>query len=618
MRASAYLLTAMFVAAVLVSVSSAGPVGFALIRAPAVIIYNNTGSLTTITLTITNGNGTVNFVNASQIANDTHFSAYTAARYASQYTGKNFSKYDFTYSIEDGGSNVSGPSAGAAMTLLAISAFRNTPLRTSFTITGTISPGGSIGEIGGAIDKISAASGGGLTLMLVPWVPQGNIEQGIYYVGQEEYGIPVVEVSNISQAASYAFGNSSGVPNEVTVNFTSQYNVNGLPAAPLNCSNGCDQAPFSALANYTIATTRSQIANISGFGAGLVGRQLANVTNQATQIGDKGYLYVSADVAFLSYLDAFYISSYNMTRAEASSYMQGVQTGCSGLLAPQLTSDNYEYVIAAELRQGWANYTINSTISGFNTTGATRDDIVSAMYSVGQAQAWCGAVSTLYSYPYSASSAPVTFSQSLGHLAIERINRASQYPGMYLTLAQAAYKAGNYPVAILDADYAYALSSSAQSAGSANVSALNTAAIAVANNSTYGAWATQFSNEALFYVYESSTASNSTVAGFYADEAYASAKLASQLSADTQSIYASLISGSSTSSTVSTAQNQNGNYGAATVSMLNTLTAKVHELTLLVALTLALLAGCIVLVAILAHKVLVLSAKPERKGRRRK
>jgi hypothetical protein len=615
MRASAYLLAAMFIAAVLVSVSSAGPVGFALIRAPAVIIYNNTGSLTTITLTITNGNGTVNFVNASQIANDTRFSAYTAARYGSGYVGKNFSKYNFNYSIEDGGSNVSGPSAGAAMTLLAISAFRGAPLRTNFTITGTISPDGTVGEIGGAIDKISAASGAGLKLVLVPWVPQGNIEQGIYYVGQEEYGIPVVEVSNISQAASYAFGSASGVASEVTVNFTSQYNVNGLPAAPLSCSNSCDQGPFSALANYTIATTRSQIANISGFGSGLVARQLANVTSQASQIGSKGYLYVSADVAFLSYLDAFYISSYNMTRAEASTYMQGVQTGCLGLLAPQLTSDNYEYVIAAELRQGWANYTINSTISGFNATGATRDDIVTAMYSVGQAQAWCGAVSTLYSYPYSGSSAPVTFSQSLGHLAIQRINRASQYPGMYLTLAQQAYKGGNYPVAILDADYAYALSSSAQTAGSANVSALDTAATAVARNSTYGAWATQFSNEALFYVYESSTASNSTVAGFYADEAYASAKLASQLSADTQSIYASLIPGSST---VSATQSQNGNYGPATVSMLDTLTTKVHELTLLVALTLALLAGCIVLVAILAHKVLVLSAKPERKGRRRK
>ena len=128
-----------------------------------------------------------------------------------------------------------------------------------------------------------------------------------------------------------------------------------------------------------------------------------DVTDQASVLHDKGYLYISADLAFLNYLDAFYIGSYNTTRDEAANYMQEVQTGCSDLTAPQLTLDNYEYVIGAELRQGWANYTINSTISGFNATGATRDDIVSSMYSVGQAKAWCGASSFLYGYRYGGS-----------------------------------------------------------------------------------------------------------------------------------------------------------------------------------------------------------------------
>ena len=260
---SSYLLSAFVIAAVLASVSGAVAVGSATIMAPAVIISNNTGSLTRITLTITSGNGTVSFTNSESVANDTYDSAYTAARYGSFYSGRNFSRYNFAYSIYDQGNNVSGPSAGAAMTLLAISAFGNRPLRSDFTITGTISPDGTIGQIGGALDKVSAAAASRLDLVLVPQASPGSIEQGVYYIAQIEYGIPIVEVANISQAAAYAFGTASGTADEVSVNFSNDYMVAALPQASPNCSNGCNEAPFSAFTNYTISMTKSQIRNLS-------------------------------------------------------------------------------------------------------------------------------------------------------------------------------------------------------------------------------------------------------------------------------------------------------------------------------------------------------------------
>jgi predicted S18 family serine protease len=606
-----YYISAIVLTVMLASMSGAGFVGSASINAPAVIVYNNTGSLTMITLTITNGNGNVVFTNASMVANDTLQSSEVAARYASSYSGMNFSRYNFTYTIHDGGANVSGPSAGAAMTLLGISAFEHRPLRTDFTITGTISPNGEIGQIGGALDKISAASAKGLTLVLVPWATPGSIEQGVYYIGQTEYKIPIVEVGNITQAASYAFGNATGVTNEVMINFSSQYQVVSLPKASLNCSNECNELPFGQFSNYTIGIARDQIANLSEtFPAAAT--QLGNVTNQAEAAHAKGYFYISADIAFLNYLDAFYLSSYNSTRSQAYSLMQGIQSGCAGLVSPQLTQSNYEYIIGGELRQGWANYTINSTLSGFNATGATRDDIVSAMYSAGQSQAWCSAVSFLYDYPYTGSGAPVTFSQSLGQLAIQRINRAEPYSGMYLTLAKQAYKEGNYPVAILDADYAYSLSVSAETF-STNITSMNRASAGLAANSTYGVWATEFSKEALFYVYQSDKAKNSSTAQFYADQAYSSALLASQISNDTSQIYSSLVAAPGSPSTASGGGNSgptvNDEYAIETLTVLNSLAMKVQRLTDIVAVALALLIGCIVLVGVLAHKVLALSAK---------
>jgi len=371
--------------------------------------------------------------------------------------------------------------------------------------------------------------------------------------------------------------------------------------------------PFASLANYTINLTRSEILNLSALpGFGGAAGQLINDTYQADMIHQAGYYYTSADIAFLSYLDAFYLSSYNMSRIGALDYMQNVQMDCSGLMAPQLTFGNYEYVIGAELRQGWANYTINSTLTGYNVSGATEDDIVYSMYSTGQAQAWCGAASTLYDYPYQGSGAPATFSLPLAQTAVQRINRAGPYPGMYLTLAQEAYRQGNYPVAIIDADYAYALTTAGQRFTEKAPQLINESA-ALASNSTYGAWATEFAKEATFYAYESASAKNSTLAQFYAEQAYTSAYLASQVSNDTQIIYHSLVPAPKASTSAGPSFND-----TAIVSALKSLTAQVYELTVIVAITLALLVGCMALVAILVHKLMVASARQGRRGRKGK
>jgi hypothetical protein len=606
------LLTGIMLAAALGCLASASFVGSAIINAPAVIISNNTGSLTRISLTVTTGTGNVTFTDRSAVASSTYDSALLAANYGAYYSGKNFSNYNFIYTINDSGNNVSGPSAGAAMTLLAVSALENKPLGSGFTITGTINPDGSIGQIGGSIDKTGAAARAGLRFILVPWVPPGSIEQGIYYIAQNEYGIPLIEVVNISQAAGYAFG-SVPVPKGVSINLSSNYRVGGLPSSQLSCSNSCNMSPFLALTNHTIGLAHAQVQNLSsdsGFRA--VAGQLMNTTSQAAAIGGKGYLYISADIAFLGYLDAFYLGSYNTTRYGALDYMQNVQTGCSNLIAPPLTSSNYEYVIGGELRQGWANFTINSTIGGFNVTGSIEDDVVSAMYSAAQAEAWCEAASLLYGYQYQ-SGGDVQFSQSLGQLANQRLDRAAPYPGMYLTLAREAYRAGDYPVAILDADYAYALTYSSQPT-SLNASELDSRAAAIAASSNYGAWATQFSREALFYVYESGSAKNSSQAEVYAEQAYSSAFLAQQMSNDTLAIFNSLSAGQQPEGAPA---GQNSAGQANTNLELASLSIQVRQLTEIIAVMFALLVGCVAFLMILGHRLMALSARQKR-GRRRK
>lgn len=115
--------------------------------------------------------------------------ANTAIAVAGNKTGFGLSESDVIFSIDAGDkiSEVDGPSAGALMTLLAISAIEKQPIDKSLTLTGTISNDGHVGAIGGVVAKASAAKNSGKTRILIPADNQfitppssGNIGTGTF------------------------------------------------------------------------------------------------------------------------------------------------------------------------------------------------------------------------------------------------------------------------------------------------------------------------------------------------------------------------------------------------------------------------------------------------------
>jgi predicted S18 family serine protease len=96
--------------------------------------------------------------------------ANTAVSVAGNKTGFDLSNSDVIFSIDAGDtiSEVDGPSAGALMTLLAISAIEKHPIDESLTLTGTIDNDGHIGAIGGVVAKATAAKEQGKDLFLLP------------------------------------------------------------------------------------------------------------------------------------------------------------------------------------------------------------------------------------------------------------------------------------------------------------------------------------------------------------------------------------------------------------------------------------------------------------------
>jgi len=508
-------------------------IGSASIHAPAVILQTNEGALTTITLNVTSGDGSVDILGPQTVGNSTIGSAKLAAQYATSYLGLNLDNYNFTYYILNETTNVSGPSAGAAMTLLGISALTHKQLRQDFTITGTINSNGNIGEIGGIYDKAGAAKRYGMDFVLVPAVPNTSSEDELYYLVQSTFNIPLVQVSNISSAAQYAF-NASMNPymHETYYDFYTNYSANKLPEAPLTCSNNCSALTFLNLTLYTFNFTARQINVLSKNSSFInISRQLSAVLNQSRAIASKGYIYTGADFAFLDYINAYYFSQHSTSIQKGIGTLDSIRNSCYALSAPQLTSSNYEYVLGGELRQAWANFTINSTISLYNLTAIDTDGVLNDLYSGAEAEGWCTAAGFVYNASTGLGGTPVMFSSSIKSIAASRLERASSYPGLYLATAAKAYDQGNYALAILDSDYAYALgfSTNNMTTGQLDSSAYNMSA-----NATYGVWATQYANEARFFVYESGISrANATLARNYAAQAYSVALLAEQLSNDT-------------------------------------------------------------------------------------
>jgi predicted S18 family serine protease len=541
------LLAVLFAAFLSMQTGAHTVIGTASIHAPAVIISNNTGSLTLILLTVTSGNGNVNVTGPQIVAASTVQSAQIAAKYAATYLNLNPDSYNFTYTITDAGENVSGPSGGTAMALLAISALSGNRLLSNFTVTGTISPNGAVGLIGGVYDKAQAAKRAGMEFILVPSARGDPAEQELYSLVQSTMGIPLIQVTNVSQAAAYAFGKASPVGAGTNFSLYTNYSIGKIQLPQLNCSNACNQSEFNKLTAFTFNFTNASIEKLGKTGNfSNTTAQMRELQGEYAALSAKGYLYAASDLSFLNYINSYYFNSYMATESSGFSTLQSTNFYCNSIIPPQTTLSNYEYVMGGELRQTWGEFTANQTIAQYNSSVQTTDDVLQAMKQAGTANAWCRAANEMYNIAVSMNGTDVIPSQNLSSIAYGRINRASgEGSSIYLSTAKEAYAVQNYPLAIIDADYGYAiLNASATNMSTAQI--LNSTG-RIIKNATYGIWATQFSDEALFYTQEANMqSSNASAARGYAIEAYQSALLASQLSTDMAIIHSSLVPGTGT------------------------------------------------------------------------
>lgn len=99
---------------------------------------------------------------------DTQFSIQTAKNVAENITQIDTDVLDITYSLTSDAVLIGGPSAGASLTVATIAALQNKQIRDDIVLTGTVNEDGSIGQVGGVMEKAKAAKDVGAKVLLVP------------------------------------------------------------------------------------------------------------------------------------------------------------------------------------------------------------------------------------------------------------------------------------------------------------------------------------------------------------------------------------------------------------------------------------------------------------------
>lgn len=498
------------------------------IPAPAVLENTDMGVLTNIYLNVSGGNGTVSVATAGggSVGQDTVASAQAAAHYASSYLAVNASKYDFKFTIYSNSSNVSGPSAGLALTLLSIAGIEQRQLNPNFTVTGTINSTGGVGQIGGIFDKVQAANSIHAKYILVPYLPTSNYQYFLYYISQQAYDVPVIQVENASQAVQYALG----TPTITMLNYTiyNNYEPTGLAQANSSC-NACNDSAFRELTNFTFNFTKYEINAINGTRFGAIKSQLQNQLDQYQEIGSKGYLYSAADLAFNEYPTAFLLMDYkNSDYYDAASVLNGISSYCSSIgPPPELTNTNYEYVFGGETRLEWAAITLSEAYQELNSS-QTSDEVLEILQSAAPAYSWCMASGEMYNIASTMGGTNVTLSPAVQQKAlgmIQALPHAAEV-SLYANASRQAYASGEYGAALYSVEYAYVFFNTSNLAFSTSSSVNSTVSDAL--QSANSVWAQQFAYQAEFYMYEASI-SNSTTAPKYLSNAYTTAILSQGL-----------------------------------------------------------------------------------------
>ena len=350
----------------------------------AAVTGENEGGIFQLEVETRPGKGSIYTAVSPRIGFATQESEELAARVAAETAGIDLSECDVFFRINGdfGDSSVDGPSAGGAMAVATRAALLNQSIRQDIVMTGTISPEGKVGEVGGIIEKSLAASDAGAKYILVPKLK--IYEMLLLSSVSRTKDFRVIEVSNLTEAEKVIFSNYSQ-------NFTALFAPKSLPMPstlqPIEMD--FDLARFGIVARGVVEELDSKAGSALMGSAGAekiagVKEYFRSEVNKYYAMLSMGYPFTAANSAFLLSIDAEYLK-IGGTKVDMTGSIEDVSSCLDSLSKPNKTVENFHWAVGSDLRRNWAKKKFNETLAmrGEQTGYTTLRDLLFS-YS------WCG------------------------------------------------------------------------------------------------------------------------------------------------------------------------------------------------------------------------------------
>ncbi|MCX8200058.1 MAG: hypothetical protein N3G76_01160 [Candidatus Micrarchaeota archaeon] len=328
-----------------------------------------------------------------------------------------------------------GPSAGAAIAMMMQSLAEGRPLRQDLTITGGITPEGSIIPVGGLPEKAGAAADAGKKAILVP-VSSPEDSAMLDRISLEK-GVRVAHYSSLADAYSIFTSGKHELPAQnITYPVVRYSSADGLPRVEPNVK-------FSPSVKKMINQLAGSVGRIrhtypeaySYFSAKL---------GLAESLYEKGYTYSAGNEAFLALTRAYALEA-GAAEENISSLYDDVRS-CLGRVERNLHDykGSAEDYANAELRYYWAA----NVVEGINLPGSTLPMRLENAYRLRQAQLWCMIAEDLSSNAR-AGAVPLSVSR-LKAVDEMLLHKYLMSEGEHLAKGAGAYARGYYGAALLE------------------------------------------------------------------------------------------------------------------------------------------------------------------------
>ncbi|HSB47201.1 MAG TPA: S16 family serine protease [Candidatus Bilamarchaeum sp.] len=465
----------------IMAISAAACDGHVSYVVPAVV--GNSGGLVNVTMSLVPGEGNVFTSVYPKTGLMTQDSIVEAVTYALK-LAKEKEKCDVIVNFGNTANEIEGPSAGAAMTVMAFALFEDRALRNDTVITGTIEPDGSVGPVGGLYEKAKGAASIHARYFITP--VENLYELLLLKDLERQYGLQVLQARSVDELIGFMIFNES-IPQEELV-----ARIRPIPELE-KYDTGVPQ--FRSVAKKMIDIESSLASNIteSDNDTSIIKQFFENEVERQNSELEDGYTFSAANEAFLNYIDLSTIRVIQNKSADLPRKKGEAGICLSRVKRPGMTDENFEWVVGSDLRTAWADERLRST----DVTGDFLADESYIVYNeLMYAQAWCYvALELTAATPSSGKAINESAWEPLASAKLREagaLGTTDEDSASRLSSAQNSYSHGRYGAAIFDAVYVIESQDTANATG-------------ILNESRDSLWGRIYQSHALFLAQQNQT-----------------------------------------------------------------------------------------------------------------